>query len=137
MNLENEDSFFIDENMNLSNESFIDPYSNLKNIRLKNLNRLIVAQLNINSIRNKFDSLVQIFNNNIDILLISETKIDSSFPNAQFHIDGYTTYRRDRNLNGGGMILYVREDIPSTMLNIDMSIESFYVEIDIRKKNGL
>ena len=60
MNLENEDSFFIDENMNLSNESFIDPYSNLKNIRLKNLNRLIVAQLNINSIRNKFDSLVQI-----------------------------------------------------------------------------
>ena len=32
---------------------------------------------------------------NIDILLISETKIDSSFPTVQFHIDGYTIHRRD------------------------------------------
>ena len=46
--------------------------------------------------------------NNLDILLISETKIDSSFPTAQFQIEGYTTYSLDRNANGGGM-----EDIPS------------------------
>ena len=28
---------------------------------------------------------------NLDILLITETKIDSSFPKAQFEIDGFTT----------------------------------------------
>ena len=39
---------------------------------------------------------------NVDILLISEAKIDSSLPTAQFNIDGYTIYRRDRNGNGGG-----------------------------------
>ena len=75
--------------------------------------------------------------NNLDILLISETKIDSSFPTAQFQIEGYTTYRLDRNTNGGGILLYIREDIPSTLLNSDISIESFSIEINIRKKKWL
>ena len=35
------------------------------------------------------------------------------------------------------MLLYIWEDIPSTMLNFDMSIESFYIEIKIRKKKWL
>ena len=108
-----------------------------KNTRLKSPHKLIISQLNINSLRNKFDSLVQILHNNLDILLISETKIDSSFPTAQFQIEGYTTYRLDRNTNGGGILLYIREDIPSTLLNSAMSIESFSIEIYIRKKKWL
>ena len=71
---------------------------------------------------------------NIDILLISETKIDSSFPTVQFHIDGYTIHRHDRNENGGGLLLYVREDVPSTLLKTDSEIEAFYVELNVRKK---
>ena len=67
-----------------------DPKKVLKNLRLKNVNRMICAQLNINSIRNKFNSLVDITNNNIDILMISETKLDPSFPNGQFHIHGFS-----------------------------------------------
>ena len=61
----------------------------LKNLRLKNVNRLICAQLNINSIRNKFESLKEIVSTNVDILLICETKLDSSFPRVQFHIHGF------------------------------------------------
>ena len=68
------------------------------------------------------------------ILLISETKIDSSFPTAQFLINGFTTYRRDRNRNGGGMLLYIREDIPSNLLHTDDIVEGLYIEISIRKK---
>ena len=75
---------------------------------------MIIAQLNINSLRNKFDSLVRMLHNNLDILLISETKTDSSFPTVQFQIEGYTTYMLDRNGNRGGILLYIREDIPST-----------------------
>ena len=66
------------------------------NTTLKNPNRLILAQLNINSLRNKFDSLARMLHNNLEILLISETKIDSLFPTAQFQIEGYTAYRLDR-----------------------------------------
>ena len=71
--------------------------------------------------------------NNLDILFISETKIDSSFATTLFQI-GYATYRLDRNANGGGILLYIREDIPSTLPNFDMSIESVNIEINIRKK---
>ena len=115
----------------------LDPSSNIENIRSKNPNRLIIAQLNINSLRYKFDSLVEILRSNVDILLISETKIDSSFPTAQFKIEGYTTYRLDRNSNGGGILLYVREDIPFTLLNTELLIEGFCIEINIRKKKWL
>ena len=79
-------------------------------------------------------SLARCYVNNLDILLISETEIDSSFPFAQFQIEGYTTCRLDRNANGGGIPVYIREDIPSTLLNSDMSIEGFYIEMNIRKK---
>ena len=111
-----------------------DPFAKLKNARLKNTKRLTIAQLNINSLRNKFDSLVRMLHNILDILLISETKIDSSFPTAQFQIEGYTTYSLDRNANGGGILLFIREELPSTLLNSDMSIENFFIEVNIRKK---
>ena len=55
------------------------------------MNRITIAQININSLRNKFSFLCEVVTENIDILLVTETKLDSSFPNAQFHMYGYTT----------------------------------------------
>ena len=43
----------------------------------------------------------------------------------------------DRNSNGGGILLYVREDIPSTLLNTELHIEGFHNEINIRKRKWL
>ena len=46
--------------------------------------------------------------------MISETKLDSSFPEGQFLIEGYSKpHRIDHNCHGGGIMLYVRADIPS------------------------
>ena len=107
----------------------------MENIRHKNINKLIFSQLNINSLWNKFDSRQHIINKNIDALLISETKIDSCFPAVQFHLEGYATpYRLGRNENGDGILLYIREDIPSTLLTSDLSIKGFFIEIRLRKK---
>ena len=71
--------------------------------------------------------------NNLCILLTSETKVDSSFSTAHFQIEGYTTYRLERNANLGGIIFYIREGIPSTLLNSDMFIiiSDMYIEINI------
>ena len=52
-------------------------------------------------------------------------------------MDGFTTYRRDRNINSGGIILYIRDDIPSTLLNIEGSIEGLHVKINVRRKKWL
>ena len=88
----------------------------LKNLRLANVNHLICAQLSINSIRNKFESLKEIVSTYVDILFICETKLDSSFPRAQFHIHGFgEPYRFNRNGKGGGILLYVLDDIRSKL----------------------
>ena len=70
---------------------------------------------------------------NIDVLLVSETKIDDSFPIGNFLIDGFSTpYRLDRNSNGGGLMLFVREDIPSNLVEAEAKpIESFYTELNL------
>ena len=65
----------------------------------------------------KFDELKLIGQGIFDILIINETKLDAFFPVNQFLINGFSTpYRLDRNQNGGGIIIYVREDITSKML---------------------
>ena len=58
----------------------------LKNIRIKNLNRIIMATLNVNSICSKFEQLRTIVAGNIDILVLTESKLDDTFPSAQFLI---------------------------------------------------
>ena len=52
----------------------------LKALRLKNVNKLIIANLNINSLRNKFKFLIFLIKDDIDVLMISETKLDEIFP---------------------------------------------------------
>ena len=116
-------------------------FTNLKNIRTNNLKNVIIGQLNINSMRNKFHALSEIIRGNIDILVLTETKLDHTFPEKQFLIPGYKKpYRRDRNIHGGGVMIYVREDIPSDILikhKTPTNIEAIFVEINLRKNKLL
>ena len=44
--------------------------------------------------------------------MISETKVDDSFPDGQFFLDGFgTPFHLDRNRNGGGVMLFIRNNI--------------------------
>ncbi len=73
----------------------------LNKLRVQNVGNIIIGHLNINSIRNKFHSLVQLVSGNIDILVIGETKIDATFSEKQFMINGFKKpYRNDRNDKG-------------------------------------
>ena len=75
---------------------------------MQNMNRIIIAHLNINFLRNKFENLQEQINGNMNILLISETKLDNSFPNRQFLIKGYSApYRLDRDAQGGEVLLFM------------------------------
>ena len=100
-----------DKNKNSLSES-ADSFKMLRNIRTNNINRLVIGQLNINSIRNKFEALKSIVSGNLDILVVTESKLDISFPVGQFYIEGYSPpFRLDRSANGGGVLVYDREDI--------------------------
>ena len=62
---------------------------NSKPLRKDNLNKIISAHLNINLIRNKFELLSVQIKASVDVLMISETKIDDSFLVGQLLIGGF------------------------------------------------
>ena len=68
--------------------------------------------------------------------MISESKLDDSFPDSQFLIAGFSKpFLLDRNRNGGGIMLFIRSDIPAKVSFTDKNpFESFYVELN--RKNG-
>ena len=69
--------------------------------------------------------------------MISEAKLDPSFPTGEFHIHDFSEpCRFDRNSGGGGILPYIREDIPSKLILTKMTIEGFFVKINLRKKSG-
>ena len=71
--------------------------------------------------------------------MILETKIDNSFPKGQFLIKGFCEpFRIDRNIHGGGILFYVREDIPVKLLSVEpLPTECLFVEINLRKRKWL
>ena len=83
--------------------------------------------MNITSITKKFELLKEQFKGNIDILIISETKIDDTFFHSQLLIEGFSIlYRLYHDSNGGGILLCVTEDIPSNLIAIESKpVESF------------
>ena len=103
--------------------------------RYKYSKNIIFSHLNINSIRNKFENLKEVVSNHVDILVISETKIDKSFPTAQFIIDGFhRPLRLDISDKSGGLLVYVRSYLLSrqlTKFEIPSDIQAIPFIIDI------
>ena len=59
--------------------------------RLQNPKNIVMGHLNVNSLRSKFEAVEdELVQNKVDICFLSETKIDETFPNQQFMINGYT-----------------------------------------------
>ena len=91
----------------------------LRVLRVKNDSNPIVACLNINSLGEKINNLREICKESpIDIFCVDETKIDSSYPDAQFQINDcqIQSFGRDRNKNGGGKIVFVRQGLVTRRL---------------------
>ena len=52
--------------------------------------RIIVGHNNINSVRNKFGSLVDLISASLDVFVMSKIKIDETFPESQCIIEGFS-----------------------------------------------
>ena len=97
------------------------------------------GHLNMNSIRNKFVSIKELIKRTFDIFLIGETKINDSFPNAKFKIEGYKSFRKDRDPFGGGLLFYVNENLNCRSLESCLPntiIEILPLELRLLNSNG-
>ncbi|CAG2210861.1 FNG [Mytilus edulis] len=68
------------------------------------------------SLRYKFDEVKELLTDNIvDLLMIAESKLDSTFQDNLFQVEGYKLQRRDRNQYGGGLLTLIKSDFPSSL----------------------
>ena len=83
----------------------------VKNDKLKFLHNSLSAYLNINNLRNKITDLGEIPKVlRLTYFVISETKWNKSFSNAQFKLNGYEVRaRKCWHKHGGGLIEFVRQ----------------------------
>lgn len=122
---------------NSDDSSNFDIFGEIKHLRNINRKRPIVGYVNMNSIRYKFQELKQIFDDKfVDIFTIAETKIDSSFNNNIFSTEGYKLDRRDRNKYGGGIMTFVRADLPiKRRLDLECpTIETICYQLPLNKR---
>ena len=71
----------------------------------------------------------------VDILMLSETKLDSTFPSIQFLINGFSVpHRLDQNNKGNGILLYVRDKIvlPLNRYSLPPHTENLVFELNLR-----
>ena len=89
-----------------------DTITDSRTFPIKYPNNIIIGHLIINSIRNKFELLSFLIGDKVDILLISETKIDDTFDGTEVLMGGYSNvYRLNRNDKGGGIVLFVKGNL--------------------------
>ena len=117
-----------------------DPKISLKNLKTKHRDRPIIAQLNINFLYPKFHPLIDIVKNNVDVLMVSETKLDDTFTTAQFLIEGFQEpIRLDRNKNGGGIMVYIRDGLDAKEIKSHRlkTVEGMFIKLVIRNTKWL
>ena len=94
-----------------------DPAVHLKTFRCKHAKNLMISHNKIYSICYKFSKLQHILHGNfVDFLGIAETKIDGQFFDGQFQENKYQLYRQDRSDRGGGIMMYINDDMPHRLL---------------------
>ena len=106
------------------------------------MSRAYYCHLNINSIQKKIDERKDTFiiKNKLQIVAVSETKIDCSYPVPQFLIPGYYLHQNDQKKGGGGVLLFVSSKILSKSVTFNRSyktIEPLALELGLKSRNAI
>ena len=117
----------------------LSPYKEeLETQRADSRKEFLLCRININSIQNKFEELVELIRKlNAHVIFVGETKIDSTYPNSQFNISGYSLFCNDRKKGGGGILAYVSSAIPCKRIKLNRvykTIEPIVLEMTIGRR---
>ena len=126
-------------NSDLTRE-FYEDESYLKKLRTKHPKNILFGYVNINSLGNKFEYLEEIIKNMFDVFLVSECKLDLSFPDTQFQIANYNMFWKDQNKNDGGLLFDVNQDLNYKIVNThncSTDIEILPLELASTKRKWL
>ena len=110
-------------------------YKEVQKIRTENLNNIIISHLNVNSLGSKINEIKELQKMcKLDVLVLSETKLDGSYKQEGLDIEGYCCIRRDKRSNSGGLLVYVSNDIPFSEGEISIcndELECISIELNV------
>ena len=113
----------------------------LTNLKASKENGVKIAYLNINFLYNIFEGLKLFIQDKIDVLVLSETKLDDTYMSNQFQIEGFSIpFRAGRNAHGGGLLIYVRDEIPCKILtnqDLPSNAEAIFIELNLKNSKRL
>ena len=107
----------------MSEKKAKETYKTLRGLRSKHPKNVFLGHLNVNLLRNKFESLNELIK---DIFLWIESKLDSSFSDSQFLVPGYRIVKEGQNKNGGVLKSLKRN-------NYQKKLEILLLEINLVK----
>jgi exonuclease III len=89
----------------------------------------------VNSVGSKIDEIKELqMQCKLDVLVLSETKLDASYKQEILEIEGYDIIRQDKRSNSGGLMAYISKDIAHSTGCINIcndEFECFSVELNI------
>ena len=81
-----------------------------------------ILQWNINGLRSKITQLQCLLTEyQPSIIALQETKLP---PNVNYNIKKYQSYNKNRNADGGGVSLYISNEMPATAVQLDTELEA-------------
>ena len=102
----------------------------LRKQRLDYSENAVFRHLNINSLRNKSDSISELIKGKADIFLINNTKLDESFPSNQFVMSDYKFIKKEKKL-GSGIAFYIHDQLPNQTIKIEHPLDIAILSIVI------
>ena len=98
--------------------------------------KLVIA--NCRSIVNKhagLETLLQV--QKLDLFVGTESHLDEAILSSEIFSSHYTVYQNDRNWHGGGVFILVNNEVPSSLLQVSISIKQIWIHIHIKNKQSI
>jgi hypothetical protein len=101
-----------------------------------------IGHLNVNALTNKINLVSNLIHeHSIDVLCLTETKVDSNVTLINF--PGYELVRKDRSASGGGVAILIRQEYKYSLKVIDAiensssNLESITLQVQVRKLKSI
>ena len=134
-----DDESLIHDSIHVVTDHKKDPYINYENIinETSTVSGMSIAHLNVCSLLKNIEEIRVLVNKTkLDIITFCETRLDASISDNEILVDDYSIVRNDRNRNGGGVIIYVNNDVNFKVLDEyhnDLELVCIQVNLDKQK----
>ena len=128
------------ENYDIPDEEVVLPLDLNDDLVLTDKSSLNIGHFNINGLRSKIDFLrIFLRQHKFDILCLNETKIDSTVPDSEISVPGYTIFRQDRTCHGGGVLIFASDHLTTKKLShiSKKSNETLWLEVKRKQSKSI